>query len=113
MEFTNDHDPLRAHLAGDTQKELFVRLAAASNDFSTEDVIGAAANLIVNALRQAHSTDRAAMARVDELTARLKGVLSEHYDRATGKRRNGIFPFNQVIKMPHVVDDDKFLKPGQ
>ena len=108
----NPNDPLAPHLAGDSQKELFVRLAAASNDFSTEDVIGAAANLIVNALRQAHSTDRAAMARVDELTARLKGVLSEHYDRATGKRRNGLFPFNQVIRPVHVVDDEKFYHPG-
>jgi len=110
MVLGNPNDPLHRHLY-DNPKELFVRMCAASNGFSTEDVIGAASNVIVNALRQAHSTDRSAMASLDEHVAKVKGILADHYDRATGKRKNGIFPFDQIIQAPHLVDEDKVFTP--
>jgi hypothetical protein len=110
MVLNNPNDPLHLHLHNN-QKELFVRLCAAANGFSTEDVIGAAGNMLVNALRQAHSTDRAVMASYDEWVARFKGILMDHYDRASGKRKSGIFPFDQVIQPPHLVADDKIFTP--
>ncbi len=107
---TNPNDPLHAHLR-DHQKELFVRLCRAADGFSTEDVLGAASNVIVNALRQAHATDRAAMNSLEEHIAKIKGILMDHYDRGTGRRKNGVFPFDQVIVAPHLVDKDKVFTP--
>ena len=101
----NGKDPLRKY-GSDPQKKLFDLFTKEANNFATADVIGAAANLIVNALRQAHPTRQAAEISYDEMAARVKGLLFEHYD-AAGRRR-GIFPFNQVIEMPHFVDKEKF-----
>jgi hypothetical protein len=105
MAAVNGHDPLRKY-GSDPQKQLFDSFTKESNNFATADVLGAAANLIVNALRQAHATKQEAGVSYDELAARLKGLLMEHYD-AAGKRRS-VFPFNQVIDMAHFTDREKF-----
>jgi hypothetical protein len=84
----------------DQQKQLFDAFCSVANGFSAEQVLGAAANLLVNAIRQAHPTQRGALARLDELSAKTKALLAEHYD-AMGKRRN-VFPFHQVIEVPHM-----------
>lgn len=97
-------DPLRKYGA-ETQRILFDRFTKEAHGFSTEDVIGAAANLIVNAIRQAHGTRRAAELSFDDMTARVKGLLVEHYD-ASGRRRSA-FPFPQTIHMPHFNDSDR------
>jgi len=95
----NPQDPL-LKTGPDPQRELFRRFGRAADGFPREIVVGAAANLVVNALRQAHPTREAASRAYDEHAARVKAVLMEHYDGAGRKR--GIFPYDQVIVMPPV-----------
>jgi hypothetical protein len=94
----NHKDPL--HKSGpEAEKELFRAFGAASNGFPTEAVLGAAANVFVNAIRQSQATREGAREKFDELVARVRLLLlDQHYD-ATGKRRN-IFPFHQAIEVP-------------
>ena len=90
-------DPL--HIIGpDAQRELFNRFTHAANGFATDAVLGAAVNVMVNALRQAYSTRAAAEIAFDELFGRSKSILVEHYD-SLGRKR-GIFPFDQNIVVP-------------
>ncbi len=63
-------------------------------------MIGATVNILVNAIRQSQPTRGQAEARFDELFGRTKQVLLDHYD-ALGRKR-GIFPYDQVVEMPHV-----------
>lgn len=98
-------DPLNV-LVPDRQRELFKRFAESANGFSTEDVIGAAANVLVNALRQAHGSRQSAEKSFDELFGRTKQILVEHYD--TIGRKRGIFPFNQTIEVPLFANKNKF-----
>jgi hypothetical protein len=73
-------------------------------------VIGAAVNLLVNAIRQNVETRSGAERVFDELFGRAKNILLEqHYDPVTGKRRN-IFPFTQHVHAAHIQDDDSFRK---
>lgn len=98
-------DPL--NLGPDPQRELFNRLRKAANGFPVEHVSGAAANVLINALRQEHPNRAAAIKSFDELAARMKFLLMEHYD--SQGRKKGVFPFRQVIHAPFVVDKDKVI----
>lgn len=80
------------------QKELFDLMSKTAHGFTAEDVIGAAANLLINAIRQTQPTRRQAEVRFDELFGRSKQVLVDHYD--TLGRKRGIFPYDQVINVP-------------
>lgn len=82
-------------------RELFDRFSKDANGFPHEAALGAAANILLNALRQSHPRRDKAAAAWDELAARLKGVLMEHYN-GQGERRS-IFPFHQTIEVPHMV----------
>lgn len=104
---TNPLDPLRKS-GPDQQRELFNMFCKVANGFSTEEVMGAAMNLLVNGLRQAHPTQAAALSRLDELGAGARALLASHYDML-GRRRN-IFPFHQTIEVPHFTDRDGFKK---
>lgn len=103
----NPLDPMRKS-GPDQQRELFNMFCKVASGFGTDEVAGAAINLLVNALRQAHSTQPKALARLDEIAATAKGLLAQHYD-ALGRRRN-IFPFHQTIEVPHFIDRDGFKK---
>lgn len=94
----NRQDPL--HQSGpEAEKELFRRLGHVCNEFPRETVLGAAMNLLVNAIRQEHATRGRAEAAFDEIAGRAKNVLLErHYD-LVGNRRN-VFPFAQTIDLP-------------
>jgi len=100
----NPKDPLNK--SPDAQRELFNRLTANANGFTAEQVAGAAANLIVNAIRQAHPSQKAAIVALDELSAHARNLLANHYD-GMGRRRN-IFPFHQVIEAPMLDVRPKF-----
>jgi acyl carrier protein phosphodiesterase len=92
----NTKDPLRKS-GPEAEQELFRALGRACNDFPRDVVLGAAMNLIVNAIRQEHAGRNAACNAFDEVMARTKAVLlDKHYDEM-GKRRN-VFPFHQVIE---------------
>lgn len=96
----NPKDPL--HKSGpEAERELFRALGAVCSGFPQEAVLGAAANLLVNAIRQGQPTREGAREKFDELTARVRMLLlDQHYD-GLGKRRN-VFPFHQVIEVPLV-----------
>ena len=96
MNQANPKDPLNN--TPDAERVLFTSLAKVSHGFTSEQVVGAAVNLIVNALRQAHATDKGALDAADAVHAVMRRVLISHYDNA-GKRRN-VFPFHQTIEMP-------------
>jgi len=91
-------------------RALFETMSAACNGFSSEDAINAAANVIINALRQACPTRAGAMLALDEVVASTKNVLSDHYTSAG--RKKGVFPYHQTISVP-LIDfskTDPFIK---
>lgn len=92
---TNPNDPL-PKVGPDAQRELFARFGAAADGFTADDVMSAAFNLIVNALRQAHTSQGRAAAHWDGLSAKAKELLLSHYFDGDGCRRN-IFPFDQHV----------------
>ncbi len=85
----------------DPQKVLFERMSEVCNGFSAEQVLGASANVLINAVRQSQNTREKASSRYDELFTRMKGILMDHYD--SFGRLKGIFPYNQNIDMPLTV----------
>jgi hypothetical protein len=91
----NPQDPLRK-VGPEKQMELFRVCARAANGYTTDDVLAVSLVMLVNALRQTHSTRRQAEQRYDELMARYKSVLLNHYD-LLGNRKHSIFPFDQII----------------
>jgi hypothetical protein len=92
----NGVDPLT--LQADAGRELMRRVCQTANGFNNDDVLSCAANLLINVLRQAHGSRKKALDAFDEITARSRAVLAEHYD--SGGSRRSIFPFNQVISVP-------------
>lgn len=101
----NPKDPL--HQTGpEAEKELFKRYAQLSDGFPNEAVLGAALNIIINGVRQGHSSWMGAERQFDEIFGRTKTILRDHYD-ANGKRRN-LFPFDQVIQVPLVKNINRF-----
>lgn len=84
----------------DNAIELMKKMGQVAHGFSAQDVINAAANLVINALRQSHSNRQSAEQAWDETMARAKGQLMDCYD-ASG-RKKGIYPYHQTIVMPFV-----------
>lgn len=87
----------------DQQRELFDKFRTLANGFSTEDVIGAALNIMVNGLLQAHATVPMALDSCDAMAAKMKALLLVHYDAVTQRRRSTV-PFDQVIHVPLFTD---------
>jgi hypothetical protein len=86
----------------DQERLLFEAFKQAAIDRDYDVVVGAAINVIVNAIRQAEPTRTDAEAHWNEMVGRGKTLLLDHhYDSVTGKRRN-VFPYTQTIHMPLV-----------
>ena len=97
-------DPL--HNLQGQEKQMFDQFTLASAGMNLDAVMGAAANVIMNAIRQSYGTKSEAERKFDELFGRTKQqLLHNHYDSVTGRRRS-VFPFTQVIGVPFHVDDD-------
>jgi len=105
---TNKQDPL-LNTGAESGRALFDMMSKVCNGFGRDDVVNAAVNILVNAIRQEQATRNSAEARYDELAAKTKGLLMGHYDSVTGKRRS-VFPFTQHIHAELVHWDDKFNK---
>lgn len=91
-----EQDPLRQ--GPNAERELFTRFSGAASGFPMDAAIGAAANILLNALRQNNASRRQAEAAFDELFGKLKSILVGHYD-GVGRRRS-VFPHHQVIEVP-------------
>ena len=91
-------DPLNQR--PDAERELFTRMSQLSSGFPHEAVVGAAANVLLNAIRQNKATRQQAELAFDELFGKLKAILVDHYDGA-GRRRS-VFPHPQTIEMPMI-----------
>ena len=93
----NLKDPL--HKSGpDAGKELFRRMVQVAHGFPNEAVLNAAANLLINPIRQNCDSWAKAEPVFNEWFGRTKQILRDHYD-ANLKRKN-IFPYDQVVQMP-------------
>lgn len=102
----NPKDPLH-HATQPAARELFKQIGALCNGFSNDQVLDAALNLAINALRQTHGTWPKSEAAFNEFFGRAKQNLREQYDSVTG-RKKGIYPYDQSIEVPLV----KFRKTG-
>ena len=108
MHAHNPKDPL-LRSSSEYQKILFKKFSEAANGFQVEDAIGAALNVLINALRQTYDSRQKAEIRCNELLGKTKQVLLDHYD-GTGRRKQGVFPFDQTLQVDVHVDTDKFMK---
>lgn len=101
-------DPLtKREAAPDPQLQLARIFSAAADGCQASDVINAAANLIINGMRQTYSDRSRAESEFTEIFGRTKQALLDHYDSVTGKRKN-IFPHTQVISPQPFVNKAKF-----
>jgi hypothetical protein len=89
------------------ERALFDAFRQAAAGKNVDAVIGASLNMLINVIRQMEPTRKEAEARFDMLFGRAKTLLiDKHYDSVTGKRRT-VFPFTQVVSMPHHHEDDQ------
>lgn len=104
----NKKDPL--HKAGpEAGKELFRHFSQVAHGFPKDAVMDAAFNMIINMVRTSHDSWQKAEPLIDQIHAKVKTTLRDHYD-PIGKRRN-IFPFDQVIEMPFLDLRNKKVTP--
>jgi hypothetical protein len=98
----NINDPLtKPQAAPDAARVLFGKMSKEANGFGSDDVVAAAGNVLINALRQRCAKRQKAEAEIDELFGRLKTALLQHYDGADNRRN--VFPFDQTIVMPRIT----------
>lgn len=102
---TNRQDPL-LQTGAEAGRVLFDAMSRTCTGFSRDDVVNAAINILVNAIRQECPSRQQSEARYDELSAKTKGLLMNHYDSVSGKRRS-VFPFTQTVHAQLVHFDDK------
>jgi len=95
MILSNDKDPIK-NAGPEAGRVLLERFGAVANEFPLPVVIDAAANVLINAIRQSIPKRVKALAYFDELFGRSKTVLDKHYDAVTGDRRN-IFAHTQHV----------------
>lgn len=78
----------------------------ASTGKNADAVMGAAINVIMNAIRQNYPTREGAEQKIDELFGRGKTLLlANHYDSVTGRRRS-VIPHTQIVRMAYHMEDD-------
>lgn len=95
-------DPLRR--GPEAAKELLRRFGGDADGFGADDVIDAAMNVLINAVRQTQGQSPQAHQRVDQIAARMHEIVDLHYDRATQRRRS-VFAFDQTVQM--ILTDDR------
>lgn len=90
----------------DARRALFEAFAHEASGFPQDDVLNAAANLLVNALRQQYPSRSHAALAFDEIATKAKELLMSHYDSAG--RKKGIFPYDQRIELPLIDARERF-----
>jgi hypothetical protein len=102
------NDPLRK--LPQQEKMLFDIITHASTGVPLDAVMGAAINMLINAIRQNYPTRKDAEQRYDELFGRGKQLLlANHYDSVTGRRRT-VIPHDQIVRMPYHIDEDTNMR---
>lgn len=103
---SNPKDPLWKN-APERAQHLTNAFAKVAHQFSTQDVINAAAGIMVTAFRQAYATKQEAELRYDEVYGRMKSILLGHYDSISG-RQKGVFPYDQTISPQLISNKNNF-----
>jgi len=108
----NKRDPLkdRENREG-ARRELFERYSGVSSGFEHRDVVYAAGNLILNAIRQQCKTRDQAEKVFDEFVANLKRNLIDYHYFPSGNRRS-VFPYDQNIEAVLVNAKAKCIPPS-
>jgi hypothetical protein len=76
-----------------SERALFEAFAQAANGYSRDTVVGAAGNVLANALRQSHRTRGAAEEELDALVVNIKRSFANHYNNdGTRKERRLVLP---------------------
>lgn len=88
------------------QRLMLGRLVEACVGVPADVVLGAAVNLVANAVRQAHGKRGEAEKAFDERMRQAKTLLLEHYDPVTGVRRS-VTPFTQEMVLPFFKNASK------
>jgi hypothetical protein len=102
----NGKDPILNN--AEPARQLFHSFSQISHGFSTIDVVNAALNILINAVRQAEATQKGASETWDEWTTRSKSLLMDGYD-STG-RKKGIYPYTQTLSASFA--NFKMKRPG-
>lgn len=100
---SSQQDPLLN--APDQQRACFNALShvCAAGKYDAASVVGAAMNLLANALRQSHVTRHGAIKRVDQLHAELREMVANNYGLG-GNRLQAVYPFDQKIVQEEPFD---------
>ena len=98
-------DPMLA-ATPDASRVLFDTFSQNASGFLREDVLAAAVNLLINAIRQTAKTRPEAERIFDEMFGTTKQMLVNHYD--TLGRKRGVFPYDQTITVPFLEFQNKF-----
>jgi hypothetical protein len=104
-DFSNPKDPLR----GTEGAQLMRKIGLQCKGHGYDEVISAAFNLVINAIRQKNDSRMGADAEYREKAGKAGQLLLDHYDAVTGRRKS-VFPFTQYVEMPVHVDPDMFRK---
>jgi len=101
---SNPRDPIVKAGAPDSGAQLFADLGRVCHGHSGDAVESAAANLLINALRQRYATSGEAEDAFDRIVANAKAaLLGQHYRPGRfGARISGVFAFRQDIVVPTV-----------
>lgn len=106
----NKNDPLHGS-APDRQLELFKAFSQLAHGYSIEDILGAALNVHINAIRQSCPLRKQALEAIDRWAENGKRLLDHHYTPGDNGKRRNLFPFTQTIEVPHF--DLRNKKVGQ
>jgi len=105
----NPLDPLNS--VSEQERKLFIAMDAQAKDVPLNIVIGAALNIIVNAVRISQQNRANAESLWDNSCGVGKELLLKNYDSVTGQRRN-VFAFTQIVEMPLHIEPDNFYGIG-
>jgi hypothetical protein len=101
-------DPLQ-NAPDQAARQLFEKFQQLSAGRTADSVIGAAVNILINAIRQMEPFRKDAEARWDMLFGRGKSVLMDHYDATTGRKKS-VIPHTQIIRSAFHLEDDEIRR---
>ena len=90
-----------------SQQDLFNKFSMLASGYPVDAAMGAAVNILINAVRQTFPLRTQAEDQWKSLMGQGMNILLSHYDPTTNRRRSTI-SFPQVLRAPQIVlDPDK------